>query len=114
VLSARYAGPARDPAANMRKLLGELQGTIDRRARFRTVIAFIDPTGEHLFEGEVAGTITTSPHGTGGFGYDPVFVPEMSELTFAELDPVKKNAISHRARAVWKLAMFLEEAYRDR
>ena len=77
------------------------------------MIAFIDATGEHLFEGEVGGTITTSPRGSGGFGYDPLFIPEMSELTFAELDPVKKNAISHRARATWKLAMFLEEAYRD-
>jgi XTP/dITP diphosphohydrolase len=107
VHSARYAGPAKDPRANMEKLLAELAIATDRHARFRTVIALIDDAGEHLFEGTVEGTITDRPRGTGGFGYDPVFLPEMSDLTFAELPLKQKNAISHRGRAVWKLAMFL-------
>jgi XTP/dITP diphosphohydrolase len=107
VLSARYAGEAKDPAANMAKLLHELQGVTDRSARFRTVIALVDGEGERTFEGEVRGTITEAPRGTGGFGYDPVFLPEMSDLTFAELDPRRKNAISHRGMAVWKLVRAL-------
>lgn len=109
VRSARYAGDAKDPKANMEKLLMELAPSTDRRARFRTVIALIDDTGEHLFEGIVEGTITSAPRGSGGFGYDPVFLPEMSDLTFAELPLEKKNAISHRAKAVWKLARYLAE-----
>ena len=112
VYSARYAGEAKDPAANMARLLSELEGSADRRARFRTVIALVSTDGEHTFEGEVQGTITQGPRGTGGFGYDPIFLPEMSDLTFAELDPMRKNAISHRGRAVWKLARFLDERYR--
>jgi XTP/dITP diphosphohydrolase len=109
VYSARYAGEAKEDAANMAKLLQEMNGVEDRRACFRTVLAFIDGSGEHLFEGEVRGTITTEPRGTNGFGYDPVFLPEMSDLTFAELDARMKNAISHRGQAVWKLARFLAE-----
>nr|MBP9080787.1 RdgB/HAM1 family non-canonical purine NTP pyrophosphatase [Flavobacteriales bacterium] len=109
VYSARYAGQAKDDRANMAKLLHELGGVTNRKARFRTVIALIDASGEHLFEGEVRGTITTEPRGANGFGYDPVFLPEMSELTFAELDPVRKNAISHRGHAVWKLVRFLTD-----
>lgn len=109
VLSARYAGEAKDPAANMVKLLDELRDAPDRSARFRTVIALVTGHGEHTFEGEVRGTITDAPRGTGGFGYDPVFLPEMSDLTFAELDARRKNAISHRGRAVWKLVRFLSE-----
>ncbi len=107
VLSARYAGAAKDPAANMAKLLDELHGAQDRTARFRTVIALVASSGEHTFEGEVRGTITEAPRGKGGFGYDPVFLPEMSDLTFAELDARRKNAISHRGKAVWKLVRFL-------
>ena len=107
--SARYAGEAKDPRADMEKLLVELRDATDRRARFRTVIAFVDGEGEHLFEGEVTGTITVAPRGSGGFGYDPIFLPEMSGLTFAELDSTRKNAISHRAHAVWKLAVWLAE-----
>ncbi len=112
VLSARYAGAAKDPMANMKKLLLEMKGKEDRTARFRTVIAYIDQDGEHTFEGEVKGTITMEARGTGGFGYDPVFIPEMSDLTFAELDLKRKNAISHRSRAVWKLVRFLSERQR--
>ncbi len=109
VYSARYAGEAKDDAANMAKLLHELDGMEDRGARFRTVVALIDASGESIFEGEVRGAITTEPRGTNGFGYDPVFLPEMSDLTFAELDAKMKNAISHRGQAVWKLARFLAE-----
>lgn len=107
--TAYYAGPQKNDQANMAKLLRELEGAMDRRARFRTVIAFVEGDGEHLFEGEVRGTITTEPRGSNGFGYDPVFLPEMSDLTFAELDSVRKNAISHRGHAVWKLVQFLAE-----
>lgn len=69
-------------------------------------MALIDAGGEHIFEGEVRGTITTEPRGGNGFGYDPVFLPEMSDLTFAELDAKMKNAISHRGQAVWKWCAF--------
>lgn len=110
VYSARYAGPQRDPADNMKKLLYELRDVSDRAARFRTVIAYIAADGtEHLFEGEVRGSITTEPRGTGGFGYDPIFLPHMSDLTFAELPLEKKNAISHRGQAVWRFARFISE-----
>nr|HRO40062.1 non-canonical purine NTP pyrophosphatase [Flavobacteriales bacterium] len=102
-------GPQKDDKANVAKLLHELQGVEDRRARFRTVIALVEQQGEHIFEGEVRGTITREARGTNGFGYDPVFLPEMSDLTFAELDAVRKNAISHRGHAVWKLVRFLGE-----
>ncbi len=112
VYSARYAGPEKNDAANIAKLLRELEGKEDRSARFRTVVALVDATGEQLFEGEVRGTITTELRGTNGFGYDPVFLPEMSDLMFAELDAKMKNAISHRGQAVWKLVHWLSE--RDR
>lgn len=113
VYSARYAGEEKSDRANMAKLLHELDGVPDRRARFRTVVALIDPGGEHTFEGEVRGMITTEPRGINGFGYDPVFLPEMSDLTFAELDAGMKNAISHRGQAVWKLVRFLSERQRE-
>jgi XTP/dITP diphosphohydrolase len=112
VRSARYAGETKDPLANMAQLLEEMDGRSDRGARFRTVIALVGTDGEHTFEGEVRGAITTAPRGNGGFGYDPVFLPHMSDLTFAELDATRKNAISHRGMAVWKLVRFLEERYR--
>ncbi|MBX2982691.1 MAG: RdgB/HAM1 family non-canonical purine NTP pyrophosphatase [Flavobacteriales bacterium] len=109
VFSARYAGEAKGDAANMAKLLREMEGVEDRSARFLTVVALIDKHGEHTFEGEVKGAITSEPRGSNGFGYDPIFLPEMSDLTFAELDAKMKNAISHRGQAVWKLARFLAE-----
>ena len=112
VFSARYAGEGRDPQANIAKLLKDMEGVVDRTAWFRTVLALVGPTGEHTFEGEIKGTITTTPRGSGGFGYDPIFLPEMSDLTFAELDLRRKNAISHRSRAVWKLIRFLSEGQR--
>lgn len=108
VHTARYAYPDRhDPVANTRKLLAELHDKDNRAARFRTVIALIQGTDEHLFEGIVEGHITTEERGTEGFGYDPVFAPEGGEKTFAELGVEAKNNISHRARAVRKLADFL-------
>lgn len=108
VHTARYAYPDRhDPVANTRKLLAELHDKDNRAARFRTVIALIQGTDKHLFEGIVEGHITTEERGTEGFGYDPVFAPEGGEKTFAELGVEAKNSISHRARAVRKLADYL-------
>ncbi|MDR1745874.1 MAG: non-canonical purine NTP diphosphatase [Tannerella sp.] len=107
VHSARYAGEACDSLANIRKLLGELSGCADRNARFRTVIALIFNGEEYLFDGVVNGHIIETMRGSGGFGYDSVFVPEDYTNTFAELGDDIKNAISHRARAVAKLAGFL-------
>ncbi len=109
VKSARYAGEAKDPMANMAKLLDELRGRTDRSARFRTVIAYVDRGIEHTESGEVRGRIITEQRGTGGFGYDPVFLPGMSDLTFAEMEPRMKNAISHRGQAVWKFVRWLSD-----
>ncbi|MBK9077239.1 MAG: RdgB/HAM1 family non-canonical purine NTP pyrophosphatase [Flavobacteriales bacterium] len=114
VYSARYAGPARDPAANMRELLSALRNMDQRSARFRTVLAFVDGDKEHCFEGTVEGTITHGPLGTGGFGYDPIFLPEGSSLTFAQMEAEAKNRISHRARAMEKLLAYLREVQRPR
>lgn len=104
VHSARYATDGHDFAANRAKLFRELEGKSDRSARFRTVIALIEGGVEHCFEGIVEGTITTEERGEGGFGYDPMFQPEGYTQTFSELSPEEKNAISHRGRAVAKLA----------
>lgn len=107
VYSARYAGEGHNSEANMRKLLHELEGADNRRARFRTVFALILNGKEHLFEGIVNGQIAPSRRGTAGFGYDPVFIPDGQALTFAEMDSALKNSISHRALAVKKLCKFL-------
>lgn len=107
VYSARYAGEHVSYADNNKLLLKNLAGCQNRKARFRTVIALILDGKEHLFEGRVEGTIATEPHGKGGFGYDPLFIPEGSQLTFAEMSPEAKNGISHRGRAVAKLVAFL-------
>jgi len=110
VHTARYAYPDRnDNEANVDKLLRELQGATDRKAHFRTVIALIIGGEEHLFEGRVDGHITETRRGTEGFGYDPVFSPEDTGKTFAELGVEVKNRLSHRARAVQKLCAFLEQ-----
>ena len=110
VYSARFAGVAvHDSVANMKKLLSRMEGVTDRPARFRTVIALILDGEVHEFEGIVRGTIATEPHGDGGFGYDPVFIPEGYDRTFAELGDVK-NHISHRARAVERLVEFLRKS----
>lgn len=104
VMTARYAGEHCSPDDNMDKLLAELEGAVDRRARFATVIALVtDSDGEELFEGSVEGTIATSRHGDGGFGYDPVFIPDETGIAFAEMTPEAKNAISHRGRATARL-----------
>lgn len=107
VYSARYAGDNRDPRANMAKLLVAMQGVSNRKARFRTVLALVDGSGLRTFEGEVEGNISMAASGSGGFGYDPIFVPEGSALTFAEMDKAAKNVISHRGRAVANLLRFL-------
>ena len=107
VYSARYAGDHVSYADNNVLLLKNLAGCENRKARFRTVIALIVDGKEYLFEGRVEGTIATEPHGEGGFGYDPLFVPEGSQLTFAEMSSEAKNKISHRGRAVAKLVAFL-------
>lgn len=107
VHSARYATDGHDFEANMRLLLRNMEGKTDRRARFRTVIALILDGEEYLFEGVVEGHITEQPAGDHGFGYDPVFVPEGETETFAEMSAERKNAISHRGRAVRKFADFM-------
>lgn len=110
VFSARYAGEGHDSEANMQKLLKELAGKENRKAQFRTVICLIRNGKEHLFEGIVKGEIIQEKRGGEGFGYDPIFVPEGYDLTFAELGDDVKNTISHRARAVEKLCQFLLDA----
>jgi len=108
VHTARFAGPDAAPDDNKRKLLEVLDGVDDRRARFRTVVALIDSDGTvHTFEGVCEGTITTSPRGDGGFGYDPLFQPDGYDLTFAEMPPNVKNEISHRRKALDGLRQFL-------
>ena len=109
VYSARYAGPQRESADNVAKLLHELATQPDRRAQFRTVIALVLPSGEvREFGGEVGGTIAGQPVGSRGFGYDPVFIPtEGDGRTFAEMTLDEKNLLSHRARAVEGLVGFL-------
>ncbi len=108
VHSARYANEnAHDSEANIDKLLAELADKEDRQAQFRTCICVIIDGKRHLFEGIVRGKITLSRRGTGGFGYDSVFMPDGYDKTFAELGNDEKNKISHRARAVAKLAKFL-------
>jgi len=109
VHSARYAeGTDHDSEANMRKLLTKLDGQTNRKACFRTVISLIIDGVEHQFEGKVEGRIATEKHGTEGFGYDPIFIPEGYDKSFAQLGEEIKNQISHRARAVKKLAEYLE------
>lgn len=107
VYSARYAGDAHDSEANMKKLLRDLEGVENRKARFRTVFALIVDGKEHLFEGIVKGEIIKTRRGTSGFGYDPIFIPEGYSQTFAEMGNDLKNKISHRALATNKLCRFL-------
>ena len=107
VYSARYAGPGHDSETNMQKLLQEMEGKTNRKARFRTVIALIIGDKQYCFSGIVNGTITTEKKGENGFGYDPIFIPEGYEQTFAELGDFVKNKISHRAKAVEQLDHFL-------
>ena len=110
VHTARYAGESQDPDANMKKMTAEMQENTNRHARFRTVIALIEKGVEHLFTGIVDGEIATEPRGEQGFGYDPIFIPEQTGLTFAQMGEEGKNQISHRARAVGKLLDFLQHS----
>ena len=107
VYSARYAGESKDSLANMRKVLKELETIQDRRAQFRTLISLILGSNVYQFEGKVEGEIIEVGRGNTGFGYDPIFVPNGYNETFAELGSEIKNKISHRSLAVNKLKAFL-------
>jgi len=107
VYSARYAGENVTYQDNVLKLLSEMTGITLRNARFSTVIAFVSSDGEFTFNGTVEGEILTEQRGEGGFGYDPVFLPNGFEQSFAELEPRVKNTISHRGKAIQKFIAFL-------
>lgn len=107
VHSARYAGPEKSDFNNCQKLLSELKGMENRKAKFKTVIAYVDDQGSHLFAGEVHGEIIHEFRGTMGFGYDPLFVPDGWNLTFAEVTKDEKNSVSHRAKAFDQFLKFL-------
>jgi XTP/dITP diphosphohydrolase len=109
VKSARYAGEGRSFDANIEKLLSNLAGKPDRRARFRAVISLLIDGKETQFEGICEGSIIEEKRGKGGFGYDPVFVPEGSVKTFAEMGMEEKAIFSHRAKATEKLVAFLNK-----
>lgn len=109
VYSARYAGPNATYEDNVLKLLDELKGKENRKARFRTIVALVDGDEELTFEGICNGMIIEEQKGTEGFGYDPIFMPEGYGQTFAELDSSTKNLISHRGKAVENFVKFLKE-----
>jgi XTP/dITP diphosphohydrolase len=109
VHSARYAGEGHDSQQNMEKLLHDLEGVENRKAQFRTVIALIEDGEVHYFEGIIKGKITTELSGNGGFGYDPIFMPDGYTQTFAELGKDLKNKISHRALAIEKLKRYIND-----
>lgn len=107
VYSARYAGEPKNDDRNIAKLLDDLKGSTNRSARFRTVITLILPTKTLSFEGIIEGEITREKKGSNGFGYDPVFQPIESSITFAQMSMEQKNTISHRALALEKMISFL-------
>lgn len=107
VRSARYAGEPSDAGANIRKLLDVMDGIEDRSARFRTIISLIMDGREYIFEGECPGKITLDIDGDGGFGYDPVFIPEGADRTFARMTIDQKNRFSHRRKALDAMLSFL-------
>ena len=107
--TAHYAGPDRDAVKNMNRVLSEMDGVEERSARFITVIAFVNKDGVHTFEGEVKGKIAHAIFGHGGFGYDPIFIPEGFDQTFAEIPQSIKNEISHRARATALFANWINQ-----
>lgn len=112
VRSARFAGEGKDYRANNEKLLELLRGIRDRRARFRTVVVLAFPDGRTwMREGTLEGTIAEAPRGKGGFGYDPLFVPEGDHRTLAEMAPEEKNAISHRRRALEAIRPLLRDLF---
>ncbi|HQG21523.1 MAG TPA: non-canonical purine NTP diphosphatase [Bacteroidales bacterium] len=112
VHSARYAGESKSFDDNIEKLLREMKDMTERSARFRTVIALILDGSEYLFEGMVEGEIIRERRGSGGFGYDPVFLASGYDLTFAEIPLSEKNRVSHRAKAMRKLIGFLSDQKR--
>ena len=109
VKSARYAGPDNNFNKNVEKLLLNMQGIENREARFRTIISLILDEKEYLFEGICNGRIIDAKRGNLGFGYDPVFIPDGSEKTFAEMEMEEKNKFSHRKKAMKKLIDFLNK-----
>ncbi len=109
VFSARYAGPERDSEANMALVLEKLKNKSNRKAHFKTVVALILDGKEYLFEGIAKGNISLKKSGEKGFGYDPIFIPEGFDKSFAEMSADEKNAISHRGKAINKLKKFLNE-----
>ena len=109
VHTARYAGESRDPAANMNLVMQKLEGANTRRAYFKTVIALVWNEQEYFFEGICNGLIIKELRGTGGFGYDPIFIPDGYDKTFAELPSEVKNLISHRGIATQKLINFFSD-----
>lgn len=109
VMSARYAGDAKNASDNMDKLLAELKNETNRTARFKTIISLVINGEETLFEGVVEGTILKEKRGEKGFGYDPIFLPHGSDRSFAEMELAEKNKISHRALAVNKLVAYLNK-----
>ena len=111
VHSARFAGPDADDAANRAQLLRALAGEVNRAAQFRTVVAFVEGEMLRTFEGLCRGRLLTEERGTGGFGYDPLFVPDGETQTFAELSAEAKNAISHRGRALRAFTRYLRERF---
>ncbi len=108
VMTARYAGEHCQPADNIAKLLRVMEGVVDRRAAFSTVIALLYDGKEYTVEGRIEGRIAEKEIGTDGFGYDPVFIPDETGLSFAQMGADAKNAISHRGRAVCRLLELLE------
>lgn len=104
IFSARYAGD-HDFAKNIEKVLSEMEGVENRKAYFITVLCYYDENGARYFDGRVHGNLLTENKGLKGFGYDPIFVPEGYEMTFAEMEPENKNKISHRKQA---LDLFLD------
>jgi XTP/dITP diphosphohydrolase len=109
VYSARYAGNQRNSDENMNLLLDNLSKSENRKAQFRTIITLITQKEKKQFEGVLKGTIIKEKRGTGGFGYDPIFVPEGETKTLAEMTMSQKNLLSHRARAVEKLVLYLKQ-----
>lgn len=112
VYSARYAGEEHNSVRNMNLLLQNMKGVENRKARFRTVIALIIESELIIMDGIVNGTITESPEGNEGFGYDPIFIPENCNKTFASMSSEQKNSMSHRGRATSKLIDYLNRLYK--
>jgi len=111
VYSAMYAGDHRSSEDNISLLLARLGDHTNRKAQFRCVVALVEGEGPHLFEGILRGAILSQPKGSGGFGYDPIFLPLGAEKTLAEMTLEEKNKISHRGQAVQKLVQYLRKRY---